>query len=116
MCTLNALSALQMYRQHVGVHVRSNDVVNFLLKDAHFPRTVLHCLAEVEGCLSALPDHKQAMKLVRQTWRRVEAMQLNDLKPTVLHEYLDQIQTDLGAVHRAVAKQYFHLHQQAQEQ
>lgn len=111
LCSLNALSALQMYRQHVSVHVRGNDVVNFLLKDPHFPRTVLHCLAEVEGCLSVLPEHKGAMKLVRQTWRRVEGMQLNDLKPTVLHEYLDQIQTDLGAVHRAVAKQYFHLHQ-----
>lgn len=111
MCTLNALSALQMYRQHVSVHVRANDVVNFLLKDPHFPRTVLHCLAEVEGCLSVLPDHKAAMKVVRQSWRRVEGMQLNNLKPTVLHEYLDQIQTDLGAVHNAVAKQYFHLHQ-----
>lgn len=116
MCTLNALSALQMYRQHVSVHVRANDVVNFLLKDPHFPRTVLHCLAEVEGCLSVLPDHKAAMKRVRQSWRRVEGMQLNNLKPTVLHEYLDQIQTDLGTMHGAVARQYFHLHQQVGEQ
>jgi uncharacterized alpha-E superfamily protein len=113
--TLNALSALQMYRRHVGVHVRGNEVVNFLLKDPHFPRTVLHCLAEVEGCLSVLPEHKGAMKQVRQGWRRVEAMRLDDLKPTVLHEYLDQVQSDLGAVHDAVARQYFHLHQQSEQ-
>lgn len=115
MSTLNALSALQMYRRHVGVHVRGNSVVNFLLKDPNFPRTVLHCLAEIEGCLSVLPEHKAAMKLVRQAWRRVEGMVLDDLKPTVLHEYLDQIQSDLGAVHGAVARQYFHLHQQADQ-
>jgi uncharacterized alpha-E superfamily protein len=109
--TLSALSALQMYRRHVGVHVRANEVVNYLLKDPHFPRTVLHCLAEIEDCLSVLPEHKAPMKKVRQAWRRVEAMKLNDLKPTVLHEYLDQLQTDFGAVHGAIAAQYFHLHE-----
>jgi uncharacterized alpha-E superfamily protein len=111
MSTLNALSAYQMYRSHVGVHVRGNDVVDYLLKNPHFPRTVLFCLAEIEGCLSVLPDHAAAMKKVRQAWRRVEAMQLADLKPVVLHEYLDQVQSDLAAIHGAVAKQYFHLHQ-----
>jgi uncharacterized alpha-E superfamily protein len=116
MSTLNALSAYQMYRRHVSVHVRPNAVVDYLLKNPHFPRTVLHCLAEIEGCLSVLPEHGEAMKRVRQAWRRVESMQLADLKPTVLHEYLDQIQGDLGAVHDAVAKQYFHLHQRSAEQ
>lgn len=116
MSTLNALSAYQMYRRHINVHVRPNEVVNYLLKNPHFPRTVLHCLSEIEGCLSVLPAHREAMKKVRQAWRRVESMQLNDLKPTVLHEYLDQVQSDLGEVHTAVAQQYFHLHQQAVEQ
>jgi uncharacterized alpha-E superfamily protein len=51
------------------------------------------------------------MKPVRRAWRRVEAMQLSDLRPTVLHEYLDQIQSDLSEIHAAVARQYFHLHQ-----
>lgn len=112
MCTLNALSAYQMYRRHANVHVRPDAVVDYLLKNPHFPRTVLHCLAEIEGCLSVLPEHASAMRKVRQAWRRVETMQLNGIKPTVLHEYLDQVQSDLGEVHDAVAKQYFHLHQQ----
>lgn|GEM_PF-2644182 len=116
MCTLNALSAYQMYRRHVNVHVRPDEVVNFLMKNPHFPRTVLHCLAEVEGCLSVLPEHREAMRTVRQAWRRVEGMKLADLKPVVLHEYLDQVQSDLCAVNDAVARQYFHRHQQAAEQ
>lgn len=111
MSTLNALSAYQMYRRHVGVHVRAGDVVNFLMKDPHFPRTVLHCLAEIEDSLSMLPEHKEPMKKVRQAWRRVEGMRLAGLKPAVLHEYLDEVQKNLGAVHDAVARQYFHLHQ-----
>lgn len=108
--TLNALSALQMYRRHIGVHVRGNDVVNYLLKDIHFPRTVLHCLAEIEDCLSALPEHSGTMKKVRLSWRRVEGMKINGLKPIVLHEYLDQLQDDFAAIHAAISAQYFHLH------
>jgi len=111
MSTLNALSAYQMFRTHVGVHVRGDAVVNYLLRDPHFPRTVLFCLEQIEGSLSVLPDHAPAMKRVRHAWRRLAAMQLDGLKPTVLHEYLDQVQSDLAAIHGAVAKQYFHRHQ-----
>lgn len=111
MSTLNALSAYQMYRRHVGVHVRSQDVVQFLLKDAHFPRTVHHCLDEIEGCLSALPDHREPMKAARLAWRRLDRMQPGKL--IALHDVLDQIQEDLGGIHAAVARQYFHLHNTA---
>lgn len=109
--TLNALSASQMYRRHVNVHVRPDEVIDFVMKNPHFPRTVLHCLEEIEGGLSVLPDHREAMKKVRQAWRRVENMKLAGLRPTVLHEYLDQVQGDLGELHDAMAHQYFHLHQ-----
>jgi uncharacterized alpha-E superfamily protein len=111
MATLTGLSAYQMYRRHVGVHVRGHEVVNFLLKDPHFPRTVNHCLAEIESSLSVLPKHTQAMKAARQAWRRVERMELEGLVPVVLHEYLDQIQADLGAIHEAISRQYFYLYQ-----
>lgn len=110
MGTLNALSAYQMYRRHVGVHIRKKDVVDFLLKDAHFPRTVHHCLNEIEGCLAVLPRHDRAMFAARRAWRRLNDMRLEGLAPVVLHEYLDQIQADLGDIHTAVAQQYFELH------
>jgi uncharacterized alpha-E superfamily protein len=111
MSTLNALSAYQMYRRHVGVHVRSQDVVNFLLKDPYFPRTVHHCLSEIENCLAVLPSNEQAMRAARHAYRRLEHAQLDGLKPVVLHEYLDEMQADLGEIHAAVARQYFYLHQ-----
>ena len=59
----------------------------------------------------ALPDNAEVMKVVRQSWRRVSAMKLDDLKPAVLHEYLDQVQADLCSIHDTMARQYFHLHQ-----
>ena len=110
MSTLNALSAYQMYRRHVGVHVRGRDVVRFLLKDPHFPRTVHHCLNEIEGCLAALPRNGQALQAAHRAWRRLDRMQLDELAPVVLHEYLDQVQADLGIVNGIVSSQYFQLH------
>lgn len=38
-------------------------------------------------------------------------MHFDDVSPAVLHEHLDQIQADLGNLHDAIARKYFHLHQ-----
>lgn len=111
MNTLNALSAYQMYRRHVGVHVEAAAVVHFLLTDPHFPRTVIHCLGEIEGCLAVLPNYDAAMKAARAAWRRLAGMRFEGLAPVVLHEYLDQVQADLGHLHEAISRQYFQLHQ-----
>ncbi len=110
MNTLNTMSAYQMYRRHVGVHVEGALVVHFLLNDPHFPRTVIHCLGEIEGCLEVLPDFALPMKAVRRASKRVSGMHFDEMPPVVLHEYLDQIQEDLAHIHEALAHQYFDLH------
>ncbi|HYE37220.1 alpha-E domain-containing protein [Methylocaldum sp.] len=115
MNVLKTLSAYQMYRRHVDVHVRGHAVLSYLLLDSHFPRTVRHCLSEIEGCLAALPNHTDAMKATRRSWRRLAGLRWEGLTPAVLHEYLDQVQTDLGAIHMAVSHQYFYFHMQQQQ-
>ncbi len=114
MGTLNALSAYQMYRRHIGVHVRTRDVVHYLLKDPLFPRTVHHCLTEIEGCLLRLPSATSALDAVREARSRLTALPLEVLEEVELAEALDAIQADLGAIHNAVAQHYFYLHQQTQ--
>jgi len=111
MSVLTTLSAYQMYRRHVGVHIRPSQVVTYMLTNQDFPRTVVHCLSEIEGCLAALPHHVAPMRAVRLAWRRVTGMKVEGLTPVVLHEYLDQVQTDLAAIHDRVSEQYFYLHQ-----
>jgi len=110
MSTLNALSAYQMYRRHVGVHVNGASVVRFLLNNPHFPRTVIHCLGEIESCLSVLTHYDQPLKAVRRAWKRLDSMNFDNLPPVVLHEYLDQVQADLAELHEAISQQYFYLH------
>lgn len=108
MGVLNSLSAYQMYRRHVSVQVRSNDVVNFLLRDPHFPRSVAFNLGEIESALAELPHNASPLKLLRVASRRVERMKLDGLTPALRHEYLDAVQGDLIRVHDEVAREYFH--------
>lgn len=111
MSTLNALSAYPMYRRHVGMHVEAGAVLRYLLRDSHFPRTVSHCLAEIESCLSQLVDYHKPLGVARALWRRLEAMPLDDVTPEALHQHMDRIQADLADLHAAISQQYFSRYQ-----
>jgi uncharacterized alpha-E superfamily protein len=110
MAVLKSLNAYQMYQRHVSVHARSADVVNYLLKDPHFPRTVRCCLDEVEACLVELPHNMQPLKRLHTAQRRLKGMRVESLAPALRHEYLDAVQTDLMALHAAIDDEYFQWH------
>ena len=104
---LKALSAYQMYRRHVSVHARSAQVVDFLLKDALFPRTVAHCLNEVAAILSALPDPGSVLEAVSNTLDMVASSDGEKLVKGGLHEFADRIQLGLIGIDDALRKRYF---------
>jgi uncharacterized alpha-E superfamily protein len=111
MATLNALSAYQMYRRQVSVHVRGRQVLEFIMKDPHFPRSVHNCLNELETCLKALPNHTEPLKTLRETRRRLLRTRFDTIKFRALHGRLDRVEADLGMIHESLSKQYFHLYQ-----
>lgn len=107
MSVLNSLHAYQMYRRHASVHVRGAEVVNFMLKDTHFPRTVRYCLDELESSVSQLPHHSGPLKLLRIAQRRLAAMRIEGLTAAQRHEYFDAVQSDLAHLHEEIATEYF---------
>lgn len=112
MSVLTAISAYQMYRRHVGVHVRGPAVVKYLLTDSQFPRSVQHCLGEIEGCVAALPNHAGPLRALRRAWRRLSGIQLEKHAANGLHSALDEMQADLAEIHNELAAQYFHLYRE----
>jgi len=112
MAVLKSLHAYQMYRRHFAVHVRGADVLRFLLKDPHFPRTVRYCLDEVEGSLAQLPRYGGPLKLVRIAQRRLGGLRLDGLTAASRHEYLDAVQSDLARIHAEISVEYFHQGEQ----
>lgn len=111
MSTLNSLSAYQTYRRLMSMHVRSNEVVNFLLGDTRFPRSVKHCLGELESCLKLMPKSQQLQHLVIQLRRKLSPHDTEGLSAEALHQYLDNLQADLAEIHDALTRHYFHAWQ-----
>ncbi len=107
MGVLTSLNANQMYRRHVSVHMRSSEVIEFLLRDMRFPRTVAYCLSKIESSLAQLPHHEAPLKLLRMAQRRIDQMRFESLPPPLRHEYLEAMQTDLIALDECVASEYF---------
>ncbi|MDD2915873.1 MAG: alpha-E domain-containing protein [Gallionella sp.] len=110
MSTLNSLSAYQTYRRLVSMHVRSDEVVAFLLRDMRFPRSVEHCLGEMESCFTLMPKSQQLQQLAAQLRQRIARNHTNGLGAAALHEYLDRLQAELGGLHDALTQQYFHAY------
>ncbi|MBI1173683.1 MAG: alpha-E domain-containing protein [Sideroxydans sp.] len=104
---LKALSAHQMYRRHVGVHAGSVQVIGFLLKDPLFPRTLHHCLAEIGERLQFLPHSEQVLQVLRETQAMLRDADVAALAHAGLHEFIDQLQIGLNALHAALCERYF---------
>ena len=110
MGTLNSLSAYQTYRRLVGMHVLSSEVIDFLLGDIRFPRSVEHCLHEMESCLRQMPKSQRLQNLAAQLRHRIAQHHTGTLSAIALHEYLDLLQAELGRIHDALTDQYFHAY------
>lgn len=104
---LKALSAYQMYRRHVSVHADSAQVVDFLLHNHLFPRTVAHCLAEIAEVVQTLPHAERVLASVRTSQQMLDGANSSALTTTGLHEFIDQIQIGLIAIDSALRESYF---------
>ncbi len=107
MGVLKSMTAYQMYRREVRVRINRVDVLEFLLLEPRFPRSLVHTMEQVERSLSELPKRKQATEKVRQ----VRAYLLN-AKPArlvqdKLHEFIDDIQLGLIEIDQEIVESYF---------
>lgn len=107
MNVLKSLSAYQMYRRHISVHADSTKVIDFLLKNPYFPRTVVHCLREITEVLRTLPNPGSVQAVVQDVLAQIENADPQRLSKAGLHEFTDQIQFALAKIDAAVREHYF---------
>ena len=104
---LRALNAYQMYRKDVQIGVHCADVVGFLLQNSYLPRSVAHCLDQVEECIGDLPHHEDALKPIRDVHRRVSRVRPHKLDADSLHAEMDRLQIGISAIHRQIGNTWF---------
>jgi uncharacterized alpha-E superfamily protein len=112
---LRSASALEMYRREYGI-ILPNNVVEFLLLNRQFPRSVMHCLYRAEeslrviaspsdGLAQTLPERRLGQLRSDLTYR-----QANEIIAGGLHEFLDHFQLRLNMVGAAIYDTFFAVH------
>lgn len=107
MSVLKSLTGYQMYRRAMQVRVRPPDVLKFLFQERRFPRSFYHCISQVEGCLQDLPRNDAPLRHITQLQRIVSESKPERLTQAELHQYIDELQAHLAAVHDQISATYF---------
>ncbi|MFI3157893.1 MAG: alpha-E domain-containing protein [Methylococcaceae bacterium] len=104
---LKALNAQLMYRQHVRSSVNGDDVLNFLLLNSNLPRSVSCCIAEIDGCINALPNSDALPEELAKLQAYVQAIDTRHTSQAQLREILDDLQNKLGELHDRISNNWF---------
>ncbi|MEP5765025.1 MAG: alpha-E domain-containing protein [Halieaceae bacterium] len=104
---LQSLSAYQMYRLSVGANVHPADVQHFLLRNVDFPRTLAHCLAQLEGCMKKLPGAADPLKQVQLVQRKLKRSNCRELQGDALYKLLDDMQLRLQKIDEVITATWF---------
>jgi len=108
---LKSASALEMYRQVRG-RITPVEVVDFLMLNPEFPRSIRSCLARTEESLRFISDIPRgtttpAIKLLSELRSQFDFPQAGDIIQTGLHEFIDRFQENLLAVDGAIFDAFF---------
>ena len=106
---LRSMNGYQMYRQHVQDRINAEDVVEFLLKDNAFPRSVAYCIRAVGEACEGLPRPEEPSRVLAHLARMVDKLDIAALVDGDLHQFIDQFQIDYGEFHEQVATTWFGL-------
>lgn len=107
MSVLKSLTGYQMYRRSVQEPVRRRDVLEFLFKERHFPRAIMHCLGEIEGCALSLKKNTQVVGRIREAAKLIGEVNPGALKQDELHLLIDRVQLGLAGIDKSVRETYF---------
>ena len=107
MSVLKSLTAYQMYRRHAHVRVRGAEVLRFLLQDSHFPRSIHHCLGEVQQSLNNLPRNEVPRRQVAKLRRQIHEANVEALSQAGFHGFIDDLQLALARLHERIRATYF---------
>lgn len=110
---LKSVSAYNSYRRFHG-SIKASSIVEYLLLNRYFPRSILFCLINVENCLHEISQSTRgysnpAEKAIGNVRAELEYSDINDIFNHGLHEYLDKIQSKFDVVSKAINDQYFKI-------
>lgn len=114
MALLKSVSGFNIYRQIYG-NIESAKIVEFLVLNKYFPRSIYFCLTEAEDCLLKISEsptkgyRNKAEKHLGALSAHLEFSDVNDVINLGLHEFLDDIQLKLNHISNAIHNNFFKI-------
>jgi uncharacterized alpha-E superfamily protein len=109
---LESTSALHMYRKRFG-RISPVNVMDFLILDRHFPRSMRFCLSEADACLHAITgappgtSNCRAEQVLGALSAQLRDSNVGDIQRQGLHEFIDEAQERINEVGEAIFQQFF---------
>lgn len=104
---LESLGARQMYQKHMKPRVQGRDVLQFLMHDSRFPRSIEYSLHDIGVYLRQLPDHGKIVDRCEAVEQQHQATSEVEIPVEEIQQFMDQTQYELGQLHGLIADQWF---------
>ncbi len=114
MALLKSVTGFNTYRRLYG-NIDPSGVVEFLVLNKYFPRSIYYCLKEAERCLHNISGNTtdgfktSAEKAMGELRSRLEYSEVDDIISIGLHEYLDTLQLKINHISDLIDSNYFRL-------
>lgn len=111
---LKSASGYEMYRKRQH-RITPQDVVNFLVLDREFPRSIQFCLLEAERSLHQITGSSRgvwrnsAERALGKLRSELDYITVEDITQRGLHEFLDDLETALNDIGRKIRETFFAL-------
>lgn len=112
---LKSVSAYNMYRQQYRT-LNPTTIVEFLILDKRFPRSIAHCIRQAELSLYEVSGShitngfsNEAERTLSKLRSETEFTDMKEIFRTGLHHYLDHFQTRTNEADNAIYETYFSL-------
>jgi uncharacterized alpha-E superfamily protein len=104
---LKSLSAQQMFLQNKRTSVKAHKVLNFLVGDGSFPRSLVFSLISVGSFLQLLPRSEGLLDRQAEMIKQINAYNLSEIPAKNVHTVMDKFQIEMSKLHEEISKTWF---------
>ncbi|MEN2283268.1 alpha-E domain-containing protein [Algoriphagus sp. SE2] len=114
MALLKSVTGFNSYRRLYG-NIDPAGVVEFLVLNKYFPRSIYYCIKEAESCLLAISGNNSggyqnsAEKAMGELRSKLEFAEVGEIINIGLHEYLDSLQLKINHISNQVNDNFFKI-------
>ena len=105
---LRSKSAYESFRMFSQGDISQKEVLNFLIKNKDYGRSISSCLYKVENSINNLPRNTPIKSERKNLHNRIQKARLEKYSDIKIHDFIDLLQRKLLLIDELIDKSYFH--------